>query len=193
MVVSLTLTPMLSSRFLRSESAPHGAFYERSERAFEALVDAYRRALDVVLRHQFITLLVFLATLALTILLFVLIPKGFLPTQDTGLITGLSEAAQDASPGKMRRLHLELTRVIERDPDVATVGSVFGSNSGSTSNTGGFSSGSSRTTSAMLRRSRSSIGCDRSSRRWKAWSFTCSRHKTSRSAVALRAACTSIR
>jgi hydrophobe/amphiphile efflux-1 (HAE1) family protein len=138
MVVSLTLTPMLSSRFLRSESAPHGAFYERSERAFEALVDAYRRALDVVLRHQFITLLVFLATLALTILLFVLIPKGFLPTQDTGLITGLSEAAQDASPEKMRRLHLELTRVIERDPDVATVGSVFGSNSGSTSNTGRF-------------------------------------------------------
>ena len=190
MVVSLTLTPMLSSRFLRSESAPHGAFYERSERAFEALVDAYRRALDVVLRHQFITLLVFLATLALTILLFVLIPKGFLPTQDTGLITGLSEAAQDASPEKMRRLHLELTRVIERDPDVATVGSVFGSNSGIP---GGFSSGSSRTTSAMLRRSRSSIGCDRSSRRWKAWSFTCSRHKTSRSAVALRAACTSIR
>jgi hydrophobe/amphiphile efflux-1 (HAE1) family protein len=138
MVVSLTLTPMLSSRFLRSESAPHGAFYERSERAFEALVDAYRRALDVVLRHQFITLLVFLATLALTILLFVLIPKGFLPTQDTGLITGLSEATQDASPEKMRRLHLELTRVIERDPDVATVGSVFGSNSGSTSNTGRF-------------------------------------------------------
>ena len=138
MVVSLTLTPMLSSRFLRSESAPHGAFYERSERAFEALVDAYRRALDVVLRHQFITLLVFLATLALTILLFVLIPKGFLPTQDTGLITGLSEATQDASPEKMRRLHLELTRVIERDPDVATVGSVFGSNSGNTSNTGRF-------------------------------------------------------
>ena len=138
MVVSLKLTPMLSSRFLRSESAPHGAFYERSERAFEALVDAYRRALDVVLRHQFITLLVFLATLALTILLFVLIPKGFLPTQGTGLITGLSEAAQDASREKMRRLHLELTRVIERDPDVATVGSVFGSNSGSTSNTGRF-------------------------------------------------------
>jgi multidrug efflux pump len=138
MVVCLTLAPMLSSRFLRPESGPHGAFYERSERAFEALAEAYRRALDVVLLHQFATLLVFLATLALTAVLFVLIPKGFLPTQDTGLLTGLSEAAQDVSPDKMRRLHLELTRVIERDPDVATVGSVFGSSSGSTSNTGRF-------------------------------------------------------
>jgi multidrug efflux pump subunit AcrB len=138
MVVCLTLTPMLSSRFLRPESGRHSAFYERSERGFEALVDAYGRALNVVLRHQFATLLVFLATLALTVLLFVLIPKGLLPTQDTGLLTGLSEAAQDVSPEKMKRLHLELTRVIERDPDVATVGSVFGSSTGSTSNTGRF-------------------------------------------------------
>ena len=138
MAVSLMLTPMLSSRFLRSKSGPRGAFFERSERAFEALVDAYRRALNVVMRHQFTTLLVFLATLALTVLLFVYIPKGFLPTQDTGLITGLSEAAQDVSPEKMRRLHIELTRVIERDPDVATVGSAFGSNSGGTPNTGRF-------------------------------------------------------
>jgi multidrug efflux pump subunit AcrB len=84
------------------------------------------------------TLLAFLATLALTVLLFVLIPKGFLPTQDTGLITGLSEAAQNVSPDKMRSLDLELTPVIERDPDVATVGSVFGSSSGNTSNTGRF-------------------------------------------------------
>jgi hydrophobe/amphiphile efflux-1 (HAE1) family protein len=138
MVVSLTLTPMLSSRLLRSESQSRGAFYVRTERAFEALVDAYRRALNMVLRHQFATLLVFLATLVLTALLFVFIPKGFLPTQDTGIITGLSEAAQDVSPEKMRRLHLELTRVTERDPDVATIGSVFGSNTGSTSNTGRF-------------------------------------------------------
>jgi multidrug efflux pump subunit AcrB len=138
MVVCLTLTPMLSSHFLRTESAQHGVFYERSDRAFEALVDAYRRALNVVLRHQFMTLLAFLATLALTVLLFVLIPKGFLPTQDTGLITGLSEAAQNVSPDKMRSLDLELTPVIERDPDVATVGSVFGSSSGNTSNTGRF-------------------------------------------------------
>jgi hydrophobe/amphiphile efflux-1 (HAE1) family protein len=138
MVVSLTLTPVLASRFLRTESKQHGALYVRIEQAFEALVAAYGRALNVVLRHQFTTLLVFLATLALTAALFVLIPKGFLPTQDTGVITGLSEAAQDVSPEKMKRLHLELTRVIERDPDVASVGSVFGSNTGSTSNTGRF-------------------------------------------------------
>jgi len=138
MVVSLTLTPVLASRFLRTESKQHGALYVRIEQAFEALVAAYGRALNIVLRHQFTTLLVFLATLALTAALFVLIPKGFLPTQDTGVITGLSEAAQDVSPEKMKRLHLELTRVIERDPDVASVGSVFGSNTGSTSNTGRF-------------------------------------------------------
>jgi hydrophobe/amphiphile efflux-1 (HAE1) family protein len=137
MVVSLTLTPVLASRFL-PQSGQHGAFYVGIERAFEALVGAYGRALSVVLRHQFTTLLAFLATLALTAALFVLIPKGFLPTQDTGVITGLSEAAQDVSPEKMKRLHLELTRVIERDPDVASVGSVFGSNTGSTSNTGRF-------------------------------------------------------
>src|SRR3984893_6515407 len=136
--MAVSLMPMLSSRFLRSKSGPRGAFFERSERAFEALVDAYRRALNVVMRHQFTTLLVFLATLALTVLLFVYIPKGYLPTQDTGLITGLSEAAQDVSPEKMRRLHIALTRVIERDTEVTTVGSEFGSNSGGTPNTGRF-------------------------------------------------------
>jgi hydrophobe/amphiphile efflux-1 (HAE1) family protein len=138
MVVSLTLTPVLASRFLRTESKQHGALYVRIEQAFEALIAGYGRALNVVLRHQFTTLLVFLATLALTTVLFVLIPKDFLPTQDTGVITGLSEAAQDVSAEKMKRLHLELTSVIERDPDVASVGSVFGSNTGSTSNTGRF-------------------------------------------------------
>jgi hydrophobe/amphiphile efflux-1 (HAE1) family protein len=138
MAVSLTLTPMLSTIFLQAQSENHGAFYVRIEQAFKTLVDAYGRALNVVLRHQLTTLLVFLATLALTVLLFIFIPKGFIPTQDTGLLTGLSEAGQDVSPEKMRRLHLELTRIIERDPDVATVGSVFGGSIGNTSNTGRF-------------------------------------------------------
>jgi hydrophobe/amphiphile efflux-1 (HAE1) family protein len=138
MAVSLTLTPMLSSRFMRAESGRHGALYRRIERAFEALVDAYGRALGVVLHHRLAILLVFFATLALTGLMFMVIPKGFLPTQDTGLIIGLSDAAQDVSPEKMRRLHLDLTRVIERDPDVATVGSVFGGGIGNTPNTGRF-------------------------------------------------------
>jgi hydrophobe/amphiphile efflux-1 (HAE1) family protein len=138
MVVSLTLTPMLSALFLRPQSGQHRALYVRIEQAFKALVDAYGNALNVVLRHQLTTLLIFLATLALTVLLFAFIPKGFVPTQDTGVITGLSEAAQDVSPEKMKRLHLALTRIIARDPDVATVGSLFGSSTGSTSNTGRF-------------------------------------------------------
>jgi multidrug efflux pump subunit AcrB len=138
MVVSLTLTPMLSALFLRPQSGQHRALHVRIEQAFKALVDAYGNALNVVLRHQLTTLLIFLATLALTVLLFAFIPKGFMPTQDTGVITGLSEAAQDVSPEKMKRLHLALTRIIARDPDVATVGSLFGSSTGSTSNTGRF-------------------------------------------------------
>jgi hydrophobe/amphiphile efflux-1 (HAE1) family protein len=138
MVISLTLTAMLSSRFLRAGSERHGGFFARIESGLEALVDTYGRALDVVLRHRFVTLLVFLGTLALTSAMFVIIPKGFLPTQDTGLILGLSEAGQDVSPEKLRRLHVELTRVIERDPDVAMLGSAFGGGGGTTTNTGRF-------------------------------------------------------
>jgi hydrophobe/amphiphile efflux-1 (HAE1) family protein len=138
MVISLTLTPMLSSRFIRPESGQHGAFFSHLESWFAALADVYGRGLDVVLRHRLITLLVFLGTIALTGLMFVVMPKDFLPTQDTGLIMGLSEAGQDVSPEKLKRLHLELTRLIERDPDVATVGSVFGGGNGTTTNTGQF-------------------------------------------------------
>jgi hydrophobe/amphiphile efflux-1 (HAE1) family protein len=138
MVVSLTLTPMLSARFVRPESGRHGALYRGIERALQALVDSYGRGLTFVLRHQFATLLVFFATLVLTGVMFIVIPKGFLPTQDTGLLIGLSEATQDASPEKMKRLHLALTRVIERDPDVATVGSIFQGGTGGTPNTGRF-------------------------------------------------------
>jgi multidrug efflux pump subunit AcrB len=138
MVISLTLTPMLSSLFMSPESTRHGAFFSRIECGFGALVDAYGRALDVVLRHRFTTLMVFLGTLALTGFMFAVIPKGFLPTQDTGLILGLSQAGQDASPEKLKRLHIALTRLIERDPDVATVGSAFGGGNGTTPNTGRF-------------------------------------------------------
>jgi hydrophobe/amphiphile efflux-1 (HAE1) family protein len=137
MVISLTLTPMLSSRFLRLDSG-HGAFFSRLENWFAALVNAYGRGLDVVLRHRLMTVLVFLGTIALTGLMLVVMPKGFLPTQDTGMIMGLSEAGQDVSPEKLKRLHLELTRVIERDHDIAMVGSAFGGGSGTTTNTGRF-------------------------------------------------------
>jgi hydrophobe/amphiphile efflux-1 (HAE1) family protein len=137
-VVSLTLTPMMCSRFLRRHSEHHGRIYQAIEWGFEALVGGYRRLLDVVLRHQLITLLVFFATMALTAVLFVTIPKGFFPTQDTGLIQGLSEAAQDVSPQEMKRLQGELSQLIARDPDVASFGSFFGSGGGNTLNTGRF-------------------------------------------------------
>jgi hydrophobe/amphiphile efflux-1 (HAE1) family protein len=136
--VSLTLSPMLASRFLRKQSEHHGRIYRAIEWGFETMIGGYRRWLDVVLRHQALTLGVFFATIALTAVLFVYIPKGFFPTQDTGLITGLSEAAQDVSPDEMKRLQRELARVILRDPDVAGVGSFFGSGTGNTLNTGRF-------------------------------------------------------
>ena len=137
-VVSLTLTPMMGSRFLKKQSQGHGRVYSVIERGFEALLGGYRRMLDVVLRHQGATLAVFLATIALTAVLFLSIPKGFFPTQDTGLITGLSEAAQDVSPDEMKRLQRQLAQVIARDPDVQSVGSFFGSGTGNTLNTGRF-------------------------------------------------------
>jgi hydrophobe/amphiphile efflux-1 (HAE1) family protein len=137
-VVSLTLTPMLCSRFLRRQGEHHGGLYRAIEWGFEALIGGYRRILDVVLRHQPLTLAVFLATMAATAALFVMIPKGFFPTQDTGLIQGLSEAAQDVSPVEMKRLQRELSQVIARDPDVASFGSFFGSGGGNTLNTGRF-------------------------------------------------------
>ena len=137
-VVSLTLTPMLCSRFMAKQSEHHGRIYGAIEWGFEALIGGYRRMLDVVLRHQPLTLVVFLATMAVTGVMFVTIPKGFFPTQDTGLIVGLSEAAQDASPDQMKRLQRELSQVIERDPDVAAFGSFFGSGTGNTLNTGRF-------------------------------------------------------
>ena len=89
MVVSLTLTPMMASRFLKAHSAggQHGRLYLWSERCFDALLRAYERGLDLVLRWRLTTLMVFFATVALSGYLFVVIPKGFFPQQDTGLIT----------------------------------------------------------------------------------------------------------
>jgi hydrophobe/amphiphile efflux-1 (HAE1) family protein len=137
-VVSLTLTPMLASRFLMPHAEQHGRMYRAVEWGFETLISGYRRMLDIVLRHQFVTLMVFFVTLAITAVMFIYIPKGFFPIQDTGLITGLSEAAQDVSPTEMKRLQVELARVLERDPDIAAFGSFFGSGTGNTLNTGRF-------------------------------------------------------
>src|ERR1700757_5224896 len=98
MIVSLTLTPMMASRFLRSHhEAHHGRFYQWSERAFDAMLHGYERGLDLALSWKRVTLVIFFATLALSVYLFVIIPKGFFPQQDNGLITATSEASQDIS------------------------------------------------------------------------------------------------
>jgi HAE1 family hydrophobic/amphiphilic exporter-1 len=127
MAVSLTLTPMMASRFLRAEhDTKHGKFYQWSERGFDAMLRAYERGLDLALRWKFATLMIFFATLALSVYLFVVIPKGFFPQQDVGLITATSEANQDISFAGMKRHQEELGRIVQADPDVATVAMVIG-------------------------------------------------------------------
>lgn len=131
--VALTLTPMMASRFLHRETAgEHGRFYQMTERMFDRMLRAYERALDVVLRHQFVVLCMFLLTLALTGYLFVTIPKGFFPQQDTGLITGISEAGQDVSFAEMMRRQEALGEIIGKDPAIASYAMAVGSG-GSTS------------------------------------------------------------
>jgi multidrug efflux pump subunit AcrB len=111
---------MMCSRFLRDEKhARHGRFYMFTERCFDALISGYTRGLDWVLRHQRATLAVFFATLATTVVLYALEPKGFFPQQDTGIIVGLADASQDVSFGEMVKLQHRLTDVVAQDPDVA--------------------------------------------------------------------------
>jgi len=138
-VVSLTLAPMLCSRFMKGRSSEHGRVYRIIEAGFSGMLAGYRRTLDFVLRHQFITLCVFFATLALTIYLAIQAPKGFIPSQDTGLIAGVSEAAQSTSPEKMMRLQRDLGEIVLRDPDVQAFTSQTGNNDNpNTANTGRF-------------------------------------------------------
>jgi HAE1 family hydrophobic/amphiphilic exporter-1 len=133
--VSLTLTPMMASRFLKPPNvAHHGRLYALSERCFEAMLWAYERGLDVVLKFRLITLCVFFATVALSVYLFVIIPKGFFPQQDIGLITGISEAAQDISPAAMMRHQQALGEIVLKDPAVDHVGMFVGGSGNSPNN-----------------------------------------------------------
>jgi HAE1 family hydrophobic/amphiphilic exporter-1 len=127
MVVSLTLTPMMASRFLRAHSeTKHGKLYDWSERAFDAMLHAYESALDVAMNWRRTTLLIFFATLGLSVYLFVVIPKGFFPQQDVGLISGTSEAAQDISFAAMKDRQEALGKIVQADPDVASVAMAIG-------------------------------------------------------------------
>ncbi|HEY8973891.1 MAG TPA: efflux RND transporter permease subunit, partial [Burkholderiaceae bacterium] len=135
-LISLTLTPMLCSRFLKNEHATrHGRIYQLFERGFDAMLAGYKRGLDVVFKHQFATLLVFIATVAATVVLFLVIPKGFFPQQDTGFIFGNAQSSQDSSFESMNRRMVEFADIVRQDPDVSGIG-MFG-NSGQF-NTGNF-------------------------------------------------------
>ena len=126
-VVSLTLTPMMSARILRHEpKEQQGRFYRASERVFERMIAFYGRTLKFVLRYQSITLLVALGTLVLTVFLYIIIPKGFFPVQDTGVIQGISQAPETISFNAMSQKQQELAKVILQDPAVQSLSSFIG-------------------------------------------------------------------
>jgi len=126
-VVSLTLTPMMCARLLRHRSeSEQGWFYRASQQLFDRTIAAYGRTLRRVLQHQSATLLVAAGTLVLTVLLYIIIPKGFFPVQDTGAILGISEAEQSISFSGMVERQQALARTILADPAVASLSSFIG-------------------------------------------------------------------
>jgi multidrug efflux pump len=126
-VVSLTLTPMMCARILRhNPEEQQTRFYRASEHVFNRMIDFYGRTLRVVLRYQGITLLIALGTLVLTIVLYIVIPKGFFPVQDTGVIQGISQAPQDISFQAMAVNQQQLVNEILQDPAVESVSSFIG-------------------------------------------------------------------
>jgi hydrophobe/amphiphile efflux-1 (HAE1) family protein len=135
--VSLTLTPMMCARFLKPETHQHGRAYRAVESMFDGMLAFYRRTLDVALRFRFVTLMVFLATMAVTGFLFVIIPKGFFPQQDIGLIIAITEANQDISYDEMYRKQEQVNQIMHDDPAVASFASLIGAgNAGQTGNNG---------------------------------------------------------
>ena len=136
--VSLTLTPMLASRFLKShDEERHGRIYNLSEKGFTALANGYARGVDFVLRHRFPTLLTFIGTVIATGYLFVVIPKGFFPQEDTGILYGTTESGQDVSFPVMYRLQQEVGRVVMADPAVDTIAMGIGSGVGAAAQNSG--------------------------------------------------------
>ncbi|HVY70424.1 MAG TPA: efflux RND transporter permease subunit, partial [Verrucomicrobiae bacterium] len=132
-VISLTLTPMLCSRFLKAESEHdhRGPFYRACEWGFNTMLHVYEAGLRRVLRHQGVMLLVTLVTMIATVWLYGKVNKGFFPQQDTGILMGTTEAAQDISFTAMARQQMRVAQIVLDDPGVATLGSFIGASSGS--------------------------------------------------------------
>ncbi len=126
-IVSLTLTPMMAARLLSHKpESQQSWFYRTSERAFESVIAFYGKTVQIVLRHQPLTLFVFLVTLVATVYLYVIVPKGFFPVQDTGVIMGISEGPQDVSFAAMANRQQALARAILQDDAVDSLSSFIG-------------------------------------------------------------------
>jgi multidrug efflux pump subunit AcrB len=135
--ISLTLTPMMSSRFLSPHAHGHGKLFNAVEAMFDGMLHFYERTLDLALRFRFVTLMIFLATVSLTIGLYIVIPKGFFPTQDTGIIIGITDAAQDVSFSQMEALQTRVNGLVQHDPAVSSVVAAVGAGlGGQTANNG---------------------------------------------------------
>ena len=135
LLISLTMTPMMCAKFLRpAGEKKHGHIYRFSEWAFERMLGSYRHGLDWVLRHQPLTLAVTIATACLSVYLYILVPKGFFPQQDTGRVMGSVQAAQDISFTAMKGKMTQFVNIVMKDPAVSTVVGFAGGNT--TYNTG---------------------------------------------------------
>jgi multidrug efflux pump len=121
-VVSLTLTPMMTARMVRhNPKEKQGRVFRASERVFESMIGFYGRTLKFILKYQAITLLVAVATLMFTVYLYIIIPKGFFPVQDTGVIQGISQAPATIGSKGMAQKQQELAKVILQDPAVESL------------------------------------------------------------------------
>ena len=135
-IVSLTLTPMLCSRFLTHGEHKPGWLSRKIGGFFDWLLAGYERTLSIALHYRFITLMVFFCTLGLTVYLFITIPKGFFPVQDTGILYAMTDSPQDISYDEMARRQQAFTDIIAKDQDVDNAGSALGASPGNTQNAG---------------------------------------------------------